>query len=433
MTVREIALSLLLEYENSGKYVNLSLSSHKADSLSPKERAFLTVLLYTAVERKLTYDYIISALSSRSASDISPRARGILRLGLCQLMHIDSVPPFAAVNETVKLAGSKGERAFVNAVLREAQRRIDSLPMPERAKNPARYLSVYYSVPLPTVKHLVRMLGEDGAEDFLRTVNTVPPTTLTVNTLRITRDEFIKELARTGVAAQRTENSEISVKIDASANPCELFGYKEGLFFVQDEASAIAVSALGATKGDIIIDVCACPGGKSFAASVLSGGTPVFAFDLYESKLSLVKDGSKRLGLEINAAVRDARLPDESLLEKADRVICDVPCSGLGVLAKKPDLRYKDLDSLSELPDLQLEILTASSRYLKTGGEMIYSTCTLGEAENADVVNKFLSENRDFKLVPFTVGTLRAEDGMLTLYPHVHGTDGFFIAKIKRL
>lgn len=433
MTVREIALSLLMEYEGSGKYANLSLSSHKADSLSKSDRGFLTVLLYTAVERKLTYDYLISSLAGRNISDVSPRAKNILRLGLCQLMHLDSVPDFAAVNETVKLAGSRAERGFVNAILREALRRKDELPMPDKNKNIARYFSVFYSFPQELVKHFIKSFGEEKTEALLAYFNSVPKTTLSVNTAKISPDDFLSALKEKGYEAVRGEFSEISVNISGSVNPCEVFGYNEGYFFVQDEASAIAAYALGAKKDDIVIDVCACPGGKSFATAILSGGAKIHAFDLHESKLSLIRDGAKRLGVDISVSAKDATEPDFALFGTADKLICDVPCSGLGVLAKKPDLRYKDTESLKRLPELQLKILTATSQYLKSGGELIYSTCTLNEAENQEVVRAFLSQNAGFTPVDFSVGTLVSEGGMLTLIPSEHKTDGFFIAKIKKL
>ena len=433
MTVREIALSLLMEYEEGGKYVNLSLSSHKTDGLTAKDRGFLTVLLYTATERKLTYDYIISALAERSADDISKRARNILRLGLCQIMHLDSVPDFAAVNETVKLAGSRGERGFVNAVLREALRRKESLPLPDKDKNFARYLSVLYSFPTALVKHFINAYGKEGTEALLLCFNSIPKTTLTVNTAKISVDNFLLELKARGYSACAADYSKISVKLDGSVNPCEIFGYKEGYFFVQDEASALAVAALDVAKEDKVVDVCACPGGKSFAAAILSGGAEIRSFDLHESKLSLVRDGAIRLGLDLTAEKRDATEPSPELFGKIDKVICDVPCSGLGVLAKKPDLRYKDTEAMQRLPALQSEILKSSARYLKQGGELVYSTCTLNDAENRDVILAFLEENPDFAPVDFTVGALKSEGGILTLLPHVHGTDGFFIAKIKRL
>ena len=182
---------------------------------------------------------------------------------------------------------------------------------------------------------------------------------------------------------------------------------------------------------DIIIDVCSAPGGTAFAASVISGGS-VIAFDLHESKISLINNAARKLGLPVSAVARDALSPDESLFGKADKVICDAPCSGLGVMAKKPDLRYKDISAADKLPELQYSILLASSLYLKAGGAMVYSTCTLNKRENEEVVSKFISENPDFYLEDFTVGTLSSLGGMLTLYPHIHNTDGFFIARLRK-
>ena len=348
-------------------------------------------------------------------------------------MHLDSVPDFAAVNETVKLAGSRAERGFVNAILREALRRKDELPMPDKNKNIARYFSVFYSFPQELVKHFIKSFGEEKTEALLAYFNSVPKTTLSVNTAKISPDDFLSALKEKGYEAVRGEFSEISVNISGSVNPCEVFGYNEGYFFVQDEASAIAAYALGAKKDDTVIDVCACPGGKSFATAILSGGAKIHAFDLHESKLSLIRDGAKRLGVDISVSAKDATEPDFALFGTADKLICDVPCSGLGVLAKKPDLRYKDTESLKRLPELQLKILTATSQYLKSGGELIYSTCTLNEAENQEVVRAFLSQNAGFTPVDFSVGTLVSEGGMLTLIPSEHKTDGFFIAKIKKL
>ena len=435
MTVREIALSLLNEYEIGGKYVNLSLSSHKADSLSREDRGFLTALLYTAVERKITYDYLIGAISSRGNEKIDITTLNILRLGMAQLLDMDSVPSHAAVNETVKLARNPGERGFVNGVLRQTIRLKDSgeLPMPKREKNAARYLSVKHSFPLWMAKHFVKLFGESDTEKLFERFNTARYTDLTVNLSKISRDDFISLLGEKEFSAECGISS-LTVRLNESVNPKLLPGFEEGYFFVQDSASAIAAEALGAAVGDHIVDVCACPGGKSFAAAIFAGADcSVTSFDIHESKLSLVIDGAKRLGLNnVVADACDATNPREELYGSFDRVICDAPCSGLGVLAKKPDIRHKDNESLQELPKLQLDILEKSAKYLKNGGYMIYSTCTLNPMENENVVNEFLRSNPEYSLCDFTVGGIASSGGMLTLLPHVHGTDGFFIAKIKK-
>ena len=429
MNIRKLALDMIIDYEISGKYVNLSLFSHTADKLTDSERGQLTSLLYTAVEHKITYDYLIAALSGRSIQDIDGYTRALLRLGLCQIIHINSIPDFAATNETVKLARNQGERSFVNGVLRSAVRNKDSLPIPNKEKNYSRYLSVKYSFPLWIVKHFSSLFGEEQCERILDFYNTEKYTDISVNLIKCDGLAF-----REKYSAKPVIDNGISLRIDSSRNPERLEGFSNGDFFVQDTASATAVAALAPRAGDRLIDVCAAPGGKSFAAAVLMENKgEIYSFDLHESKLSLIESGAKRLGLDIiNVDVGDATSPVENLLGTADKVICDVPCSGLGVLGKKPDLRYKDEAGVKELPALQLKILTESSKYLKEGGELLYSTCTLNPDENENTVKAFLEENKGFELVDYGLGELCSLGGMLTLLPHIHKTDGFFMAKLKR-
>ncbi len=434
MNIRQIALRLLSEYEAGGKFVNLALSSHLTDGLSREDKAALTALLYTTVERKLTYDYYICAISERAESSIDPHTKNILRLGLCQIIDMRSIPDYAAVNETVSLSRNPGERSFVNGVLRAVVRRKDDLPIPPEEKNYRRYLSVKYSFPQATVKHFDSLYGREATERILDFYNNTKYTDITVNTTKISVEEYKKILSEGGITAEENGLAPRSLRIDGSVNPERLQGFSEGYFFVQDRASAVCSEILAPAQGELIIDVCAAPGGKSFGAAILADGDcEIYAFDLHESKLSLVASGAKRLGLDcITPLGRNAIDPDRKLIGLVDKVICDAPCSGLGVLGKKPDLRYKDMSSASALPAVQLDILTASAKYLKEDGEMVYSTCTLNPEENEAVVEKFLAENPDFHLLPFTVGDIACENGMLTLLPHIHSTDGFFMAKIKR-
>ena len=432
MNIRKIALTLLTEYEAGGKYVNLSLSSHLCDTLSPAERAQLTVLLYTTVEQKLRYDYYIKALSARGGEEIDMTTLNILRLGVCQILDMRSVPDYAAVSETVELARNRGERAFINGVLRTLVRQKGALPEPSEEKNYKRYLSVKYSFPLWLVKHFDSLYGRAGCEALLSAFNTARYTDITVNTLKISREKYLEKLEACGVFAEKSTYTGEGIRIKSSVNPDSLPGFSDGEFLVQDTASLLAVTALSPKRGERIIDVCAAPGGKSLAAAVLSGDTgEVYSFDLHESKLSLIESSALRLGVKsLKVRARDARTPDEALIGTADKLIVDAPCSGLGVLSKKPDLRYKSCEVLRELPELQLEILTASSKYLKAGGELIYSTCTLNPEENSGVVERFLSENPDFEPVKVKIGDVEASEH--TLLPHIHGTDGFFIAKIRK-
>ncbi len=436
MTVRELTLSLLNDYEANGKYVNLSLSSHLTDKLTGEERGFLTALLYTTVERKITYDYYITSIAERSIDKIDPYTLNILRIGMCQIADMDSVPDHAAVNDTVRLARNVGERGFVNGVLRRAVRLLadGGLTLPKREKNVARYLSVRYSYPLWMAKHFISLCGEDGAEELMRHLNTARYTDITVNLTRTTREELVRELEKQGYEAYPHPSSSMTVRLPGSVNPRRLYGFDEGLFFVQDVACAISAEVLSAAAGDRIIDVCACPGGKSFAAAILAqGDCEVYSFDLHESKLSLIEDGASRLGLDcIRVGVLDATKPREELFRSFDKVICDVPCSGLGVLGKKPDIRHKDNESLQKLPILQYDILEKSSQYLKNGGCILYSTCTLNPSENEGIVEKFLSSHPEFFAEEFTVGENASVDGMMTLLPHINECDGFFIAKLRK-
>ena len=435
MTVRELTLSLLCDYEINGKYVNLSLSSHLTDKLSADERRFLTVLLYTTVERKITYDYYIGAISGRSLDKIDLTTLNALRMGMCQLVHIDSVPDHAAVNETVALGRNPGEKSFINAVLRKAVKLKEEgkMPMPPREKKVSRYLSVAYSFPLWLVKHFISLYGEEDTEKLLERFNTARYTDLTVNLAVTDKNALTEALALQGYSPVSHVDSAMTVRLYESVNPKKLAGFDEGHFFVQDAACVISIEALGVVDGDKIIDVCACPGGKSFAAAILTPNGSVTSFDIHESKLSLIEDGAKRLGLaNVTADVCDAVYPKQELFGSFDKVICDVPCSGLGVLGKKPDIRHRDNQSLQNLPELQYAILEASANYLKEEGTIIYSTCTLNPDENERVVARFLSEHSEYRAVDFSVGDISSNGGMLTLIPHVHGTDGFFIAKIRK-
>jgi 16S rRNA (cytosine967-C5)-methyltransferase len=248
-----------------------------------------------------------------------------------------------------------------------------------------------------------------------------------VNTLKISRDELCERLG-----GERTRYSQTGVRV--SGKIASLYGFDEGLFFVQDEASQICTAALGAKSGDCVIDTCSCPGSKSFGAAIdMNNEGRVYSFDLHANKLSLVESSAKRLGIGIiETEERDGRKPREELLGKADRVLCDVPCSGFGVLGKKPELRYKDPAASAALPDIQLAILEASSNYVKNGGVLVYSTCTVLPEENEKNIERFLASHKEFELCGFEVGELRCPEGMITLLPDEHGTDGFFVAKMVR-
>ena len=433
MNIRKLALDLLNKTEKAGQYSNIAIDNAiKKNELDSQDSALLCVLVYGVIERKLTLDYIIDSLSSLPPSKIELNIRNILRMGLYQLIYLDRIPPHAAINESVDLSVQRS-RGFVNAILRNYQRKSQEIKFPNKEKTPTEYLSVTYSFPVALCDRFIGIFGFEKAEKILSAFCKEPSMTLRVNTLKISRDEFIKKLTHKGIAAAPAPLSPCGVKL-SGASVADL-GIDEGLCFVQDEASQLCVLALDAKEGDKVLDVCSCPGSKSFGAAIeMNNKGEIRSFDLHENKLSLVKSGAERLGISIlSTDSRDGRVFDATLEGYADKIICDVPCSGFGVIAKKPEIRYKDPAESSELPEIQHAILCNSARYLKKGGTLVYSTCTLLREENELNVERFLAAHGEFEPCDFKIGRISSQNGMLTLNPHDHGTDGFFIAKLRKV
>ena len=432
---REAAYRLLLGCEKENRYVSLALGAFLDGSALPQgDRAFVSALVYGVTERKLTLDYFIKCFSGKPLSSLDREVRMLLRLGMYQIIYLDRVPDSAAVNETVTLASKVASRSkgFVNAVLRRTCREKAVLPYPDEKKDRLGYLSVFHSVPY----EICALWKKDYPEDFeglISSANSQPPVTLSVNTLKTDADGLIGILKDLGADAEKCLFSPRGVRLSGKTSIPSLAPLSEGLCYVQDEASQTAGIALGARPGDTVIDVCACPGGKSFFAAIsMENRGKVYCFDLHESKLSLIKSEAEKLGISIlDISAHDSRSARADLIGKADRVICDVPCSGLGVIAKKPEIRHKkpDADGIP-LEELQYEILENSSAYLKVGGILVYSTCTLRRSENEGVTDRFAASHPDFAYVGISEAI---PDGKLTLMPHKNLTDGFFIAKLQRI
>lgn len=395
-------------------------------SLSLAVSISLGVLQNTAL-----LDYYID-LNSKSASKIEPKVRDIMRSGAYQLIFMDKIPASAAVNESVSLCKKLGySRAsgFCNAVLRKIASSADKLPEPP-GKGTAQYLSVKYSHPQQLAQYIVDRRGYDAAEAFLAADNTIPDTCLQVNTLKITPDELMARLLAESIPCSM--HPWLPNCIVTAGSVSSMPGFDEGLFYVQDPAAKCAVLAAALEPGMYVLDSCAAPGGKSFAAAIaMRNEGSIDSCDLHDKKIRLISEGAQRLGLScINAFSHDAR---EQFYRQYDAIIADVPCSGYGVIRKKPEIRYKPLEDSASMPAIQAAILENLSQYVKPGGVIVYSTCTVLERENEDVVKAFLRAHAEFSAEGFTLPNGEtAADGYITFWPDIHGTDGFFVSKLRR-
>ncbi|MBQ6789011.1 MAG: 16S rRNA (cytosine(967)-C(5))-methyltransferase RsmB [Clostridia bacterium] len=432
---RALAHSSLMAIMKQGRYSNIEIDTalKKAEGLSPADRGLYTRLVYGVIERRITLDHIIAQYSSRKLKDIDPPALTSLRLGFYQLLYTDRIPDFAAVSATVGTAPSRA-RGFVNATLRSFLRADKKYTLPTDDTPEA--MSVAYSASPDICRVLIESYGAECTRQILESFFRTERVCLRVNTLKTTTEEVLNTLE--DAAPGNYTNTTVCVPAVSQA---VRDGIDAGLWFVQDEASRICTRVLDAKAGDVIADTCSAPGGKSFSAAIDGEGKAVIhSFDLHANKLSLINATAKKLGLScITTEERDARAPKAELAWKCDKVLCDAPCSGFGVLAKKPDIRYKDGDSVGKLPEVQYAVLCGASEYVKAGGLLVYSTCTLNKRENEEVVRRFLETNADFSAVDFRIPALNkaypdlnSEGGMLTLMPQTAGTDGFFIAKMVR-
>ena len=463
MSSRALALQTLLSVSR-GRYANLTVDATlRRHDLAEADRGLYTALVYGTLERLTTLEYLLSRHSARPLEELDDTVRYALCLGLYQLAYMDRIPDHAALDETVSLVPRRSA-GYVNAVLRAYLRAEAALPrLPDGTRPPrerdlttpadwiARYpdlaaceadalLAVVYGAPRALVQTLIEALGRERAEGTLAGFCHKPPMTLRVNPARTTKEALAAALEAEGFATAPGLYAPHALRVpDGAITATDAF--RDGHFFVQDEASQLCVAALDARPGHVVADTCACPGSKSFGLALdMQDSGCVHAYDLHRSKLSLVESGAQRLGINrLFVAERDARTPDPALVGQCDRVLCDVPCSGLGVIAKKPEIRHKDLSESARLPAIQAAILEASATYLKPGGVLVYSTCTLLPAENEGVTDAFLAAHPEFEPLDFefapadpAYAPIRSEGGRVTLYPDLHGTDGFYIAKMRK-
>lgn len=438
---RKTAFKVLLKIEQDGAYSNIALNNAvKEGELTPLDAAFTSALVYGVLERKITLDYIIKQYSKIPLRKIELKTKIILRLGLLQMAFMDKIPESAAVNESVKLAKQQKlqkSSGFINAILRSFARDNCKVKYPD-IKNKAEYYSVKYSCPQPLVKLWLESYGEENAKGILEKLSGRPNIYARVNTLRTTAEKLIDALADDKVKAEKVDFPENSVRLADTGSIERLKAYKGGLFHIQDLSSQLCAYFLSAEKGQTVLDICSAPGGKTFTtAEYMHNSGKIIACDMYEHKLKLIEKGAKRLGIDIvETCLRDGS-SDENPLPMADRILCDVPCSGLGVLSRKPEIRYKDDLIDTNLADIQYKILCESAKYLKKGGKLVYSTCTLNPQENNKNTAKFLAEHSDFEGValelPHQFGRAYEEQPYeITIMPHSYDGDGFYISVFTR-
>ena len=440
MNAREIAYKVLLDVEKNKNYSNMSINKHFKDvRLSNQDRGLTTEIIYGVIENKYYIDYMIDKLSKVKTNKMEIYVKTLLRMGIYQIMFLNSISDYAAVNETVNLAKKKNSKVsgFINGILRNVIRQKEEIGK-VKTKDDVDYLSIKYSYDKWMIRNWMIHFGKEFTEELLEANNERPNIYLRTNTLKITRDELIKKLEKQNIKAEKVNVVEEAIKVEHLKDIENNSLYKEGLFTVQDVSSMLVGKVMNPKENSLVLDVCSAPGGKTTHMATLMNNTgQVVSRDIYDHKLKLIKAASKRLGLtNVDVEEFDGMKLDRESIGKFDYVLADVPCSGLGIIRRKPEIKYKEKEEFRQLPPIQKKILENASKYVKVGGTLIYSTCTIQDSENIDVVNEFLQKNKNFELVPIkevNVDLENQEKGYMKIYPNVHNMDGFFISKLIRV
>lgn len=447
-SAREAALQIIYRVTEEGAYANLALDEVlKAARLEGRERTLATELAYAAVKAWHTLDWAIGFFLKYPFSKLTPWIRCVLRLGGAQLMFFPRIPARAAIYETVELAkkyGHRGTAGLVNGVLRSLERSKENLPYPDPAEDPAGFLALRYYHPRWLVEKWLAQFGYQETEALCRTDNEPAPLVIRVNTLKTSATSLAARLEGEGAVVWPTTFAPEGLIVEGLGGVEASPSFKEGLFYVQDEASQLVSHAIKPVPGSVIIDVAAAPGGKTtHLAQLLGNSGTILACDVHPSRLQLIRENCRRLGVTcVQPILIDARELGARYPEQADYLLIDAPCSGLGVLRRRPDARWrKQPASIKEMAKLQLEILLGAEKALKSGGVLVYSTCTLTTEENQEIIRQFLEQAPHFSLVslkpylPVIPPDMeeQAGQGWIQLLPHRHGTDGFFMARLKKL
>lgn len=433
-SARQVALSALSAFEKGAWSEGYLKHAIRAAGMDSRDAALATRLCFGVLQNRMLLDFYLAHFCSMKLEKLEEKVLQSMRLGAYQLCFMDRIPHSAAVNESVSLAKqfARNPRAggLVNGVLRSMERALpDGLPQPDS-------VAVQYSHPEWLVKEFSLSLNGGNVAALLAADNAEPPMTVQVNTCKNTTAELTEELQAGGVTVTAHPWLDDCLLLSDTGDLERLPAFQRGAFYVQDAAAKLAVLAADPRPGDKLLDACAAPGGKSFAAAIAMGNMgEIQSCDIHPHKEKLIQAGAERLGLTaIHAQVQDGKVCRGEWVDDFDVVMADVPCSGLGIIRKKPDIRYKDPAPLAGLPAVQLEILDNVCRYVKQGGVLLYATCTLLHRENEEIVARFLTNHPDFRtesfILPGPIG--KVPGGQMTFWPHLHGTDGFFTAKLRR-
>ena len=432
---RLTVVKMLMKMESSEAYSNLLLDhAFNEAELSDRDKAFAAALFYGVLERRLTLDHVIRTNSKIAFEKLDKAAVQILRTGLYQLLYMPSVPESAAVNESVKMCKKLkcfSAQGFVNGMLRSfirSGKKISYLGI-----SPEKRLSVEYSCPEWLTEKFISEYGMDFAVRALKASVGKPPVYARVNILRTTTDKVIAELAKHRIKAAPYPGLVNCIRLEKAGDIEKCAPFRQGLFHVQDISSQLCCLTLRPVVNETVLDVCAAPGGKSFTLAELMGNNgKLYSMDLHDMRVGLIEDGAARLGIKIITAMQNDASKFNGALPQADRVLCDVPCSGFGVIRRKPEIKYKPPEEFAGLPEIQYQILETSARYVKSGGTLVYSTCTLSRAENDDVADRFAATHPEFMPIVQPVPISAPGDYKRTYCPDENGGDGFFTASFRR-
>lgn len=446
VNIREIALGILMEITEEEAYSHVVIRQvlEKYQYLEKRDRAFISRTVEGTLEHMIQMDYIIEQFSNVPVYNMKPLIRNLLRMSVYQMKYMDSVPDSAVCNEAVKLAQRRGFynlKGFVNGVLRNTARRLNQVRYPDPKIEPLHYLSVKYSFPIWMLDKWVAQFGYETTEKICRDSHMEKPTVVRCNLAKASKEEIIQELEQQGITVRQHPYLDYALEISDYNYIKAISAFKKGWIQVQDISSMLVAEIAAPNWGDTCFDVCAAPGGKSLhIADKLMGSGQVEARDVSEYKVNLMQENIERTGaINIQAVLKDATVLDEASIRQADIVLADVPCSGLGVIGKKQDIKYKMSEKQQQdIIKLQRRILSVVQEYVKPGGVLIFSTCTIGADENQYNIKWFL-ENFPFRLEsidPYICDALKGKTtggGYIQLLPGVHRSDGFFIARLRRM